>query len=84
MTFDEFADEYGLSEDEGMRSEYRDAYNAGAADLVKQRDAAFKMSRCECEGNECCRNLMRLHDRIAELEKQRGDLLAALELLELS
>ena len=30
-----------------------------------ERDAAFKMSKCECGADECCANLVRLHDDLA-------------------
>ena len=32
--------------------------------LRDERDAAFAMSRCECETNECCANLMRYRDAL--------------------
>ena len=32
--------------------------------LRNERDAAFAMSRCECETNECCANLMRYRDAL--------------------
>lgn len=36
--------------------------------LLAERDAAFKMSRCECGPDECCANLVRLHKEIARLQ----------------
>lgn len=35
--------------------------------LRKELDSAFKMSKCECEANECCANLARLHSAIERL-----------------
>lgn len=31
--------------------------------LTAERDAAFAMSKCECESNEACANLVNLHER---------------------
>jgi hypothetical protein len=38
--------------------------------LEKERDAAFALSKCECGTDEACANLVKLHDRIAQLEDQ--------------
>lgn len=37
--------------------------------LRAERDAAFKMSRCECGPDECCANLVRLHSEIDSLKQ---------------
>ena len=37
--------------------------------LTRERDAAFRMSRCECGPDECCANLVKLHEEIARLRK---------------
>ena len=37
--------------------------------LVAERDAAFAMSKCECETNEACANLVNLHAEVTYLEK---------------
>lgn len=39
-----------------------------AANRLAERDAAFKMSRCECGPDECCANLVRLHKEIERLQ----------------
>jgi hypothetical protein len=46
---------------------------ARVAELEAERDAAFEMSRCECDSDEACRNLAALHRRVAELEAARGE-----------
>lgn len=54
----ESTDDIGLCADAADRIE----------ELERERDAAFAMSRCECEANECCASLVKLHNRIEELE----------------
>ena len=68
MTFDEWWLLTKPAEVDDLKEYFIEAYNAGLQDMKQQRDVAFAMSKCECEGNECCRNLVKLHDRIAELE----------------
>ena len=48
-----------------------DRLRARVAELEAQRDAAFKMSRCECDSDEACRNLAALHWKVAELETEK-------------
>jgi hypothetical protein len=36
------------------------------SDALAQRDAAFKMTKCECGPDECCQNLVRLYEQLAE------------------
>lgn len=36
--------------------------------LTAERDAAFAMSKCECESNEACKNLVALHDEVERLK----------------
>ena len=48
--------------------EWRERAERAEADLAAaraERDAAFKMSRCECSADECCANLVKLHDDLA-------------------
>lgn len=40
--------------------------------LREERDAAFAMSRCECETNECCANLMRYRDALEAVADLAG------------
>ena len=47
--------------------------------LLIERDAAFKMSRCECAVEECCGNLIAADDRAEKAEIKNAELLAALE-----
>jgi hypothetical protein len=35
--------------------------------LTRERDEAFRMSRCECGPDECCANLVKLHEENARL-----------------
>ena len=58
------------------RAEEAEAENA---ELLIERDAAFKMSRCECEVRECCGNLIAADDRAEKAEIKNAALLAALE-----
>lgn len=51
---------------------------ARVAELEDERDAAFKMSRCECDSDEACANLVALHRRVAELEAAKGEPVAFL------
>lgn len=48
-----------------------------AADAITQlraeRDAAFKMSKCECGPDECCANLAKLHNDLAAARKLLAD-----------
>ena len=49
----------------------RDELRARVAELEAQRDAAFEMSRCECDSDEACANLVALHRKVAELETEK-------------
>lgn len=42
---------------------------ARLAEVTKERDEAFKMSRCECGPDECCANLVKHRERLAEAER---------------
>lgn len=55
-----------------------DRLRARVAELEAERDAAFKMSRCECDSEEACSNLAALHRKVAELEAARGEPVAYL------
>lgn len=84
MTFEEFvaewirqAREYGSR---GIPQEAIDMAEEAWEQATKQLEertrllhAAFKMSRCECDSDEACRNLARLESRVAELEAARGE-----------
>jgi hypothetical protein len=49
----------------------RDELRARVAELEALRDAAFEMSRCECDSDEACANLVALHRKVAELETEK-------------
>ena len=59
-----------------QRAEEAEAKNAA---LLIERDAAFKMSRCECAVEECCGNLIAADDRAEKAEIKSAALLALLE-----
>lgn len=40
-------------------ADFARALECELAEMTRQRDAAFRMSRCECERDECCANLVR-------------------------
>ena len=50
--------------------------------LKAERDAAFAMSRCECESNEACKNLVALHDEVERLKQERDAALAEVKRLQ--
>jgi hypothetical protein len=54
---------------------------AGAknAALLIERNAAFKMSKCECGVEECCGNLIAADDRAEKAEAKNAALMALLE-----
>lgn len=38
--------------------------------LRKERDAAFAMTRCECQSDECCRNLVEAQEALKAAERK--------------
>jgi hypothetical protein len=54
-----------------LESHVRTDNSAVIARLEAERDAAFKMSRCECGPEECCANLAKLHAEIATLKETK-------------
>ena len=58
-----------------LATEY-DALKAENERLTRERDEAFRMSRCECGPDECCANLVKLHEDIARLRKALQELVA--------
>jgi hypothetical protein len=44
--------------------------------LRAERDAAFKISRCECGADECCANLVKLHNELAAARAENESLRA--------
>lgn len=56
-------------------AERHDAMQADIDRLKAERDAAFAMSKCECETNECCANLV---CKDAEIDRLRNDAISAL------
>lgn len=51
--------------------------------LVAERDAAFAMSRCECESNEACKNLVALHDEVERLKSALREVVKAFDVVEI-
>lgn len=46
--------------------------------LRKERDAAFSLSRCECESEECCRNLVKAQEARQRAEAELASVKTAL------
>ena len=57
----------GYDDAEGKAQAAWHALNSENERLTRERNEAFRMSRCECGPDECCANLVKLHEEIARL-----------------
>jgi hypothetical protein len=51
-------------------------YSEDLERMRAERDAAFAMSKCECDAHECCFNLVAKDKEIARLRAERDELSA--------
>ena len=66
----------GYDDAEGNAQAAWEALKAENARLTRERDEAFRMSRCECGPDECCANLVKLHEENARLAAALQELVA--------
>ena len=65
----------GYDDAEGKAQAAWEALKAENERLTRERDEAFRMSRCECGPDECCANLVKLHEENARLRDALVNLL---------
>ena len=65
----------GYDDAEGKAQAAWEALKAENERLTRERDEAFRMSRCECGPDECCANLVQLHAENARLRDALVNLL---------